>query len=1278
MTSDDDGSDSGDEAGRRSLKPHPGHQRASYGSASTSRNKGNKKKEVENPVGVPAAERTAAVNGNGEGSGSEDGTAVDAREFHSSDDDDDGQVARTTQELQMEKAMAAIRKASTPVSAQEGEEDRVEDRGVDEATEAGRGEDEGMDVEDEERGGHENVDREHAATHNPSAVGGRGSAVATGSNPVPEASGSQGDHGPKSCSPELLNFKALGPFIKSEGWKCVHGRGLYSWIYVIPGKKGKSGEMGVDYLVSEKDVVQHVCGDEQMLARYEAYLQKTAMAKTIARGPASGASLGVAAERAEGSFLGGQGTANDPSKASSGRGKRKVRDETNASSSAEPSAPSNAKTTRSAPSQQQPRGGKKQQSNNKASRRRKVEKLAVQPQEGEVDWAQKWRDEWPKLNEEGWHWVYGTGLVMDCVYLKPGVSRKDGRLGIDMFYSREAVLEHVLKPALVATDPAERDRESDSDTESKVVEPQPLQEWSLAKHRETRPRRRGLAETKTPTAEVINLPSRWAGRKTSRLPPAHAVQGGRSSSRDSSAGAPGKGNGQSASRGSGGSLQSIAQGKVKEGRGRPHKFPQAEAVSDPTVKRLPVGGSKQPSREVHDRGKYEQPRKVESCEDSADESQDEMENAATQPQFELSSAINLAKLASRQAGGVSPAASAAAAAFGVACDTASGKVSCGHSGRAVGETVSPAVGETASSAHTAVGTREGAGRTPKAGLTRASSASSSKRPRSTHDSPTPSVDGGNGSGNNATKSVVDRTPKRKSAVNSPLSSSSSVQGGGGSRTKKQKSPTMESGVRSSSRRIIAGPFAGLGVIITGLRGDAREKIQANIQKLGGEVVDILKSSASGEWRKLLLNEAALVVAGRERKEFVASDDGGSTMSEAGGTPDSASIARSRRMIAVATPDSDRTPKFQLAMAAGMPIVHPSYVAACRSMATEVETAGYLLPFGRSALLDRGLIMPLRQARDRPFQGKNIMLCMDGQGIEKTTLDNWVLTLTVAGATVTLLQEGSGERKGTGRGMGVAASWSTLEVALDLLKQGQIFCVIGPKRIDGDPVSASSTAVEEAAVQAGTPAGSLEWAVQCMAHGRLLLPNAGTCPWFPLGAAGGRSGGGGSLAKSGGMDKKGKGRGGGKRGVRGRRGGRGSAGRGRSSGREVGPFHVHLSGGKRYVAGDYVSLEKRGIAASNTNGVAAAGAAAGADNHPRVARVNSFRREAGGKVWVAVTAMKRGDGAKVLVASGGEGDKEEEEVGEDMLGARVLALTKLEMEATQLYSLSDSGIFCLRD
>ena len=121
-------------------------------------------------------------------------------------------------------------------------------------------------------------------------------------------------------------------------------------------------------------------------------------------------------------------------------------------------------------------------------------------------------------------------------------------------------------------------------------------------------------------------------------------------------------------------------------------------------------------------------------------------------------------------------------------------------------------------------------------------------------------------------------------------------------------------------------------------------------------------------------------------------------------------------------------------------------------------------------------------------------------------------------------DGSGGRSGGGGGgrrgekgaatavAGGGGSRCTLETALDLVQRGLIYCVIGASSSDGSgaraDVASSRKRLQDAALKAGAAAGTFEWAVQCMAHKRLLLPHAGTCPWFPLcTSADGGSGGG---------------------------------------------------------------------------------------------------------------------------------------------------------------------------
>ncbi|CAM9417391.1 unnamed protein product, partial [Scytosiphon promiscuus] len=817
----------------------------------------------------------------------------------------------------------------------------------------------------------------------------QGGQVAT-RNPRAGANGNQAGR-VSDASPSALTYRDLSDFLDDDGWKCVDGKGLHTWFYLLPGRKGRAGTYGVDYLVSEAEVAQYVRGDEQTLARYQAHRRETA-ARVAAEGRGSnGEDAGAGRRRG----------ASDSSRAPPGRGMSKGAGATVAGSGTEkgPGARSRAGHTISpAPPQQQTVGSNSRQGVGPATGPPQAEKPAAQERRSrgsagadqdaaaeagalagtgkgprsapgrrragcdkvqgsdraggrrqavarkdareELYSEDKWREVWPKLREKGWHWVYG---LEGSIYLKEGVTKKTGTVGVDMFLSKTSLLDFVARSSPEAATPPPEETPAPENKEPPAgngeSEPQQLQEWNMVKHRAPRRKVQRTFPGDTPPpltppleVEVMSLPGRGAGR-----------------SAGSSAGARERVDEQSAGRGSGGPVAPRALEGTKRVQGHPPKRSRVETAPKTAAKRGRVGGVKQPSR------------------------------------------------------------------------------------------------------------------------------------------------GGRGRG-------------------------------GGERTRE-----VEDG---EGRRINAGPFSDLAVIVTGLRGEPRKELVATITKLGGEEVVVFgKESCGDAWKKWLLDRSrqrADADGNREAEANICSrtSDGGS---EAVATPRARSSIPPRRLIAVATPDSDRTPKFQLAMAAGVPIVHPSYVAACASIATEVKTDGYLLPLGRSALGDRGLVMPSRSGRDRPFQGKAIMLCMDGADDDRTSLGNWVLTLTVAGATT----------------------------AINLIEEGDIFCVIGPKVTNGRQ-------------RMGTPAGSLEWAVQCIAHGRLLLPNARTCPWFPLDAAGTLRAD--SSARPGSGDKKVRGRGGGRRG-----GGRkGSAKRGASSGEKAGSFsfHVHTSGGKRYVAGDYVFLEKR--------------------------------------------------------------------------------------------------------
>ncbi|CAM9261832.1 unnamed protein product [Ectocarpus sp. 4 AP-2014] len=484
------------------------------------------------------------------------------------------------------------------------------------------------------------------------------------------------------------------------------------------------------------------------------------------------------------------------------------------------------------------------------------------------------------------------------------------------------------------------------------------------------------------------------------------------------------------------------------------------------------------------------------------------------------------------------------------------------------------------------------------------------------------------------------------------------------------------GATRSSSPPREGPLAGVGVILAGLGEQPRQQIEAKIRDLGAEVVDILGKSDG--WSTWLLRESTRTVANSGATAGPSSARNASGSGDCNGDPCATANSNARtpestnrtkpqmRMIAVAAPGSDRTPEFQLALAAGMPIVHPSYVEACSGMEIEVETSRYLLPLGRSGLGNRPLIMPFRSSRRRPFQDQLVILCVDNPTTDQAALENWLFILKVAGATVRVLDVGGEGGCAGGNADGVEHSRCTHDAALQLLEKGRVYCVIGSETT-AVRYSAARSEIQKAAVKAGTLTGSLEWALQCMAHGRLLLPSAATCPWFPLSASGvsvvdGHVRGGGADAVS------------------------------RVTDEPVCLFHVHIFGGRRYVAGDYVIIERDESASDVTCGTGAETSArttavvktvfATDIDLPMVARVKSFRREGTEKVKVEVAMLGQGEGPMLHQCEGSNASSAagagEQEVGEDRLGARVLVLTKREMEATQLHALNDGAIFCLKD
>ena len=1330
---------------------------------------------------------------------------ANARDVPEDDDDDDadGEVVRTEEDLQMARAMAAIRNDLSPSPStprqnehedkdREGEEGGGGEGGYDKVEVVGtvvEGEEDNVDepgvtalrrlraepgrtrvaagssrrrhaASNQARADRDGVDRgirlpsprteKCAQSHTGKSAPSRSTTVSNnkssvGKKTAPLASeraerGGGGDAAAGATSTAAVGatpvtYNALLPFLDKEGWECVDGKGLHTWFYLFPGKGGRNGKAGVDFLVSEEEVVEHVCTDEHLLARFEEHRRETA------RGSPSGSGGGGGGGGGDGGGGGGSGCClGDESPAHAERCKRGVGDRVGGCGR------SGRKIARPPVAANSKRGKKKNGDEvggsfitGKGKHRaggRAAERDPRKVLEEETGPEKQWPALWPKLQEVGWHWEFGSGLA-PRIWLKKGVSKRSGVLGVDMFESEEAVMEHVTGGA-AAGGQADDGAAAQGKGMGEVVGREPrIQEWGLTKNRSKRQRCQPTFLGDTPPPEVIKLPSRKARRKTTAASPAAFAAKGPSAV---TAQAKTRGDDEQSAAGAH-DRQFVPQAQRGVSK-RPPKCPQRDAPPPPS-KRGREQRKKPPSRvlcnDVGGEGRGEGLAEI----DDAALSEEEMD-VATQPQYalprppEIDMADDMAGVEqAREADNPHAAATGAAGTAAVAAGfgVGGGGARCGPAGSdgnplsAVDKARSTDRGVRDTSA--VKSTRSASQRPPvkaaPGGVTVAATSSSGAAV-------------GGGCNGDVGDGGVDRTPSRQEGqaiiATPPTSTAAGCGGGGGGGRgsgtcsgsgtrnikKRRGSPPTGNTLRASSRR--QGPFSGLGVIITGFRREGPNgsgaEIEGKIKKLGGQVVQVHEKNVAGsdEWREWLLNKAGQSGCGGGSGSR---GSGGSGGGSGDGLPQSDD---GRRMIAVATHDSDRTQKFQLALAAGIPIVHPSYVIACSRMVTELDPTPHLLPLGRSALGDRGLIMPFHSAvpgggdlagrgsalpGDRPFHGKHVLLYM-GESASASNTDKWVFTLSVAGATVTTLDTSSDGTSGGGGGAGrrgekaAAAtgdggSRCTLETALDLVQKGLIHCVIGPNSSDGfgarTDVPPSRNRLEIATVKAGTAAGTFEWAVQCMAHRRLLLPNASTCPWFPLCASvgGGGSGGGSGNGRTkgasedadeaanapssrvGGKNKKRKGRGG--PGGRGRGGSatRGTTSEATSSGEEGGPFHVHASdGGKRYLAGDYVLLAKEKRATkTGAATVGRAGAAVDAANRPRVVRIQYFERDGDGKLGVWVTAMERGDdGSKVLVARGTE------RVGETMLGGRVLAMTRREMERTQIYSTKDEGIFCLSE
>lgn len=446
------------------------------------------------------------------------------------------------------------------------------------------------------------------------------------------------------------------------------------------------------------------------------------------------------------------------------------------------------------------------------------------------------------------------------------------------------------------------------------------------------------------------------------------------------------------------------------------------------------------------------------------------------------------------------------------------------------------------------------------------------------------------------------------------------------------------GLRCSTRR----PLSNVGIILTGLSKDYRKKLESLIKAKGGTLITFPSGPGTlgGNYRDW-------VSCGNSRSKSV----------------------NARQVIAVARPGNYRAPKYLFAAAAGVDIVHPSCIEQCTVC---LETTNYLLPVGRSALLDRGLLFypggynvhgrldeissntslgrdydTWRPNRGRPFQRKSVLIHLGARTPHKPP--DLELTLWAAGAEVATI--GPNGLGGFLRSPG--DSNSDLEMVVNLLKQGRFECFVGLEDglsgNSGGGAGSETSAVRPHAIMrkqlvraaraAGVQTGTMEWAAQCILHGRLL--DARTCPWFSLEIGQDSGGSVPSLANA----------------SRGGNGGSKKNGKGRTT--ET-CFFSYLTVdqdsrlGGRYVAGDYVFLSASAVA-------------------PQVGRVESFRRAADGTVKAIVTLMSISVESREISEQGKDGEGVQEVVETSRLGARVIVVAPNENYPCT-YAFRDPNVF----
>ncbi len=210
----------------------------------------------------------------------------------------------------------------------------------------------------------------------------------------------------KERSPMVkLNFKGVWEELKTKGWTHITARNkLYNWYYLKPhvqyDKKGIDGEVGVDYFLSEEQLLKYLEGNREILS------------------PASSSSSSVSVESSLREDL------------SPHRG-------TSSSISDESSLKEDASLANSSPGSVSDQSSKQEADSE--------DDMDFTPEKQEKEYNFKYV--WEYLKTKGWKCINATNPLHNWYYLKPNVdhskSKISGDEGVDYFITESDLLQYV-------------------------------------------------------------------------------------------------------------------------------------------------------------------------------------------------------------------------------------------------------------------------------------------------------------------------------------------------------------------------------------------------------------------------------------------------------------------------------------------------------------------------------------------------------------------------------------------------------------------------------------------------------------------------------------------------------------------------------------------------------------------------------------------------------------------------------------------------------------------